>query len=29
VLAFLGFERDIVSLHCSPPLAISASGEPM
>jgi hypothetical protein len=29
VLAFLGFERDLVSLHGSPPVAISASGEPM
>jgi len=28
VLAFLDFERDLVSLHGGPPGAISASGEP-
>jgi hypothetical protein len=29
VLAFLGVERDLVSLHGSPPVAISAPGEPI
>jgi hypothetical protein len=28
LLAFVGFERDLVSLHGGPPGAISASGEP-
>jgi hypothetical protein len=28
VLAFLGFERDFVSLHGGPPGAESATGEP-
>jgi hypothetical protein len=29
MLAFVGVERDLVSLHGRPPLAISAPGEPM
>jgi hypothetical protein len=29
MLAFVGVERDLVSLHGRPPVAISASGETM